>query len=141
VFESWFEESCDELGSRLELRFALPDAIDLDVLTRLSEADRKTLLRLVNNLPSILRMVEEQGDAISRPWAYWHDTAADVGRILALYADAVPTPASEEPSQMGIEEQRREQGQEHHRNQAREKAGEEAGSEVQDMLEEVVIGD
>jgi predicted nucleic acid-binding Zn-ribbon protein len=142
VFESWFEESCDELGSRLELRFALPDAIDLDVLTRLSEADRKTLQRLVNNLPSILRMVEEQGDAISRPWAHWHDTAADVGRILALYADALPTPASEEPPQTGVGKQGAgAHRQEQHRNQAHEKIREEAGYEVQDMLEEVVIGD
>jgi hypothetical protein len=97
VFDSWFEESCDELGPRLELRFALPDAIDLNVLARLSETDRKLLARLVNQLPSMLDMVQQQGTEISRPWEDWHGVAKEIDRILTLYADSAAAPAPENP--------------------------------------------
>jgi hypothetical protein len=97
VFDSWFEESCDELGPRLELRFALPDAIDLNVLAQLSETDRKLLASLVNQLPSILDLLQQQGAKISRPWEDWHGLAQEIDRILTLYADSAAAPAPENP--------------------------------------------
>jgi hypothetical protein len=82
-FESWYAESHDDSGAKLELRFALDkQALDTAVLTKLSEADRGLVLRLVNILPDALLRLEAEKTAIHRPWRTWIDFAQNAADLL-----------------------------------------------------------
>ena len=82
-FESWFAESYDDSGAKLELRFALDkQAVDTAVLAKLSEADRGLLLRLVNAFPEALLRLDAKRTAIHRPWSTWVDFARGAVALL-----------------------------------------------------------
>ena len=83
-FEAWFIESYDDFGAKLELRFALPEAMDIDVWQRISEHDRDFLSALVARLPAILATLQNSGVELKRPWEEWVDMAKKVQRILAI---------------------------------------------------------
>jgi hypothetical protein len=71
-FKSWFAESSDEHGSKLELRFALDtQRFDLAVFSKLDEADKLFVLRLMQSMPGLLQQLQAQQVAIHRPWAAW----------------------------------------------------------------------
>jgi len=57
---SWFIESNDEHGNKLELRFAQPEAMDISVWNQLGEADRHFIRALINALPNLLAHATEQ---------------------------------------------------------------------------------
>ena len=84
-FEDWFEESCDELGPKLELRFALPWDMDTDVWGRLSPQDKFFVAALIQRLPAMLHGLQESGVPIGRAWNDWIQMAGEVQRILALH--------------------------------------------------------
>jgi hypothetical protein len=102
-FSAWFDESFDDFGAKLELRFALPDAMDTAVWQKLSEADHAFLQALIARLPAILATLEAAGTQLRRPWADWTAMAVEVQRVLALRIAALnavaapPTPAPEHP--------------------------------------------
>ena len=83
-FEAWFIESYDDFGAKLELRFALPEAMDIDVWQRIAEHDRDFLSALVARLPAILATLQNSGIELKRPWEEWVDMAKEVQRILAI---------------------------------------------------------
>jgi acetolactate synthase small subunit len=84
-FDSWYAESHDEAGAKLELRFSLEKNIfDAAVLAKLSEADRLLVIRLIYLFPEVLKRLETQHDAIHRPWATWIDFAARSVAVLEL---------------------------------------------------------
>jgi hypothetical protein len=71
-FKSWFAESSDEHGSKLELRFALEtQRFDVAVFSKLDEADKLFVLRLMQSMPGLLQQLQAQPVAIHRPWAAW----------------------------------------------------------------------
>lgn len=95
IFDSWFAESKDDFGEKLELRFALPDAMDLMVWHSLSEHDQKCVRAIVHNLPRWLELLEQNGSPISRPWAAWRTLVDNIQRILKLRgAGSVQEPLS-----------------------------------------------
>ena len=81
-FESWFKESSDDFGSKMELRFALPSDMDMDVWGRVSENDKKFLIALTNCLPSILRGIRETDVTIRRSWDDWMRMSQEMQRII-----------------------------------------------------------
>lgn len=81
-FEAWFEESTDDFGAKLELRFALPNAMDGAVWQQLAERDRTLIKQLLNRLPSILANLKQSGTQIKRPWQDWTTMAREAERIL-----------------------------------------------------------
>ena len=81
VFESWFIESHDDFGGKLELRFALPDAMDIDVWQRFTDQDRAFLCALLMALPSLLNELEGT-HSINRKWIYWHNMVKDMQHIV-----------------------------------------------------------
>ena len=84
-FESWFAESYDDAGAKLELRFALEkNVLDGGVLAKLDDADRVLMLRLVYAFPELLKRLEAQQVSIHRPWATWADFAKGAVRVLEL---------------------------------------------------------
>jgi hypothetical protein len=93
-FDSWYAESYDDSGAKLELRFALDkQAVDTAVLAKLSEADRGLLLRLVNATPDALLRLDAKRTAIHRPWSTWVDFARGVVALLQA-SRAAPANAS-----------------------------------------------
>lgn len=83
-FEAWFIESYDDFGAKLELRFALPEAMDIDVWQRISEHDRDFLSALVARLPAILATLQNAGVDVKRPWEEWIEMSKEIQRVLAI---------------------------------------------------------
>lgn len=90
-FDSWFVEAYDDFGAKLELRFALPESMDIAVWQRLSENDRSFVTALIKRLPAILGNLQQAGTALRRPWDDWRTMAAEMQRILTVRT--APPPA------------------------------------------------
>ncbi|WP_412851519.1 hypothetical protein [Ectothiorhodospira shaposhnikovii] len=86
LFEHWFEESRDDHGPKLELRFALPDAMDGGVWKKIQPQDQQLLRSLIQQLPQMLESLAQQGRRVSRDWADWQRLAADMQRIHSAKA-------------------------------------------------------
>lgn len=80
--KSWFEESRDDFGPKLEVRFALPDAMDLDVWQKLASEDEALIKALVQQLPDILTELRESRVTIERPWEDWLELSRNIERIV-----------------------------------------------------------
>ena len=98
-FNAWFVESYDDFGTKLELRFAQPDAMDMAIWWRLTEHDRTFLAALIKRLPFILETVQSSGGKLQRPWAEWNKMVAEIQRIFAVRTTVslVPTPVPTVP--------------------------------------------
>ncbi len=83
----WFDESYDHFGPKLELRFALPESMDMQVWERLSASDREFLEALVRQMPAFLSELETSGVKLKRGWDDWQQLVREVGRILKVGSD------------------------------------------------------
>ena len=81
LLDNWFQESHDQFGNKLEVRFALPNAMDMGVWKRLAASDQRLLKTLIDQLPDILAELEQQGRGLQRPWADWQQVVAEMRRI------------------------------------------------------------
>ena len=82
-FDSWYAESQDDSGAKLELRFALDkNVFDVAVWTKLTDADKALVLRVIYAMPDALKRLEKQKTAIHRPWATWIDFATAAMQVL-----------------------------------------------------------
>jgi hypothetical protein len=82
-FETWFEESRDDFGPKMELRFDLNrQFFDLDVWSRVSSEDRAMLISMMGSIPYMLKRMEDTGIKISRPWEDWNLLASGMVEIL-----------------------------------------------------------
>jgi len=82
-FETWFEESRDDFGPKMELRFDLNrQFFDLDVWSRVSSEDRAMLISMMGSIPFMLKKMEENSIKISRPWEDWNLLASGMVEIL-----------------------------------------------------------
>lgn len=110
-FEAWFEESTDDYGPKLELRFAKPTAMDLDVWNRMSPSDQDLVAALVAQLPIFIGHVKgKSGDStasnsagfltrsIYRNWDDWLNLADEVHGILLA-----GTGRLDDPESLGVE--------------------------------------
>jgi hypothetical protein len=84
AFAEWFDESYDDFGPKLELRFALPESMDMQVWERLSSSDREFLEALVRQMPVFLSELEASGVKLKRGWDDWQELVCEVGRILKV---------------------------------------------------------
>jgi hypothetical protein len=83
-FDSWFEESYDDFGAKLELRFALPDAMDMGIWGELSAHDQTLVVQLIEQLPIILRELVQSGASMKRPLNDWLRMAQSIEDIFAM---------------------------------------------------------
>jgi hypothetical protein len=83
-FDSWFEESYDDFGAKLELRFALPDAMDMGIWGKLSAHDQTLVVQLIEQLPIILRELIQSGASMKRPLNDWLRMAQSIEDIFAM---------------------------------------------------------
>ena len=82
-FDSWYAESQDDCGAKLELRFALDkNVFDVAVWTKLADADKALVLRVIYAMPDALKRLEKQKTSIHRPWATWIDFATAAMQVL-----------------------------------------------------------
>lgn len=84
VLKSWFDCSDDPEDPRLELRFAVPNAMDIDVWHKLSEEDAGFILMLVQHLPLMLDELRCSDIGLNRSWDQWLSLSGDVEQILQL---------------------------------------------------------
>jgi len=84
-FESWYAESQDDHGAKLELRFSLEKKVfDAKVWAKLDEVDRALLLRLVYAMPDVLTRLESNHESIHRPWTTWISFARGAVQVIEL---------------------------------------------------------
>jgi hypothetical protein len=95
-FENWFVESHDEFGAKMELRFAMPHAMDMEVWQRISPEDRRFITGLIVRLPGILTNLRDSGKTISRPWENWIQATKEIQRIFYMQAMPITPPAKTE---------------------------------------------
>jgi hypothetical protein len=84
LFDQWFAESSDDFGDKLELRFALPDGMDVGVWHRLSTEDQTVLRSLIDRLPAFLATLKDT--KLHRPLADWEAMAQAMHRIYGACA-------------------------------------------------------
>lgn len=97
-FESWYAESHDDSGAKLELRFSIDkNAFDVAVWSKLADADKALLARVIYAMPDALKRLDAQKVSIHRAWATWVNFATDAVRVLERNrtepAKLAPTPA------------------------------------------------
>ena len=80
---SWYAESCDDFGEKLELRFALPALFDGEIWGKLTQADQGFILSLLERLPRILRDLDLEDAGLLRPWPQWQSVAEQMNKCLA----------------------------------------------------------
>ncbi|APV41535.1 hypothetical protein PFAS1_20025 [Pseudomonas frederiksbergensis] len=80
AIQGWFAESDDiDRGARLELRFALPDLLDIHVWSKLTELDHLLISGIVSNLP---RQLTSLKNISTTDMTKWNSLAANIRMIL-----------------------------------------------------------
>jgi len=82
LLHSWFEESVDDFGPKLELRFALPESMDIQVFHKLSPIDQSFVKALLLKLPSILDQLEHRRTHFHRNLDDWRALALSMVKIF-----------------------------------------------------------
>lgn len=90
ILENWFAESEDNYGSKLELRFAIPNAMDINVWDKLSQNDKNFIANLVNLLPYRIEQLSKtditgnsaEEKMFSRNYNDWINLANTIKNIL-----------------------------------------------------------
>ena len=75
AIQSWYPESNDDRGPRLELRFSKPNAMDTAVWTHLADADKLLIAALLTNLNIQLHKLETAPQGAQVMWREWHQIA------------------------------------------------------------------
>ncbi|MCH4810005.1 hypothetical protein [Vreelandella neptunia] len=81
LFTNWFAESESEHGRKLELRFALPNAMDTGVWKQISSNDQQLIKSLLEQLPEIISDLKNKKNYIHRNWSDWEALVANMQRI------------------------------------------------------------
>jgi hypothetical protein len=87
AMQNWFEESYDDYGAKLELRFALPDSMDMEVWGKLSLHDQLFIRDLIRQLPYVLDDLRLSGNKPKRGWEDWKVLVSDTQRVLNMRAE------------------------------------------------------
>ena len=83
AIQSWYPESTDDRGPRLELRFSKPDAMDTTVWAKLADADKLLIAALLTNLNIQIHKLETASQEKRVPWREWHQMANFMRNTLA----------------------------------------------------------
>lgn len=82
-FDSWYEESRSDYGSKFEIRFALTNrSFDLKVWDRLSIQDKEMLTVFLIYLPNHLMRLDKGSRSSNRSWGEWVQLVTDVSRVF-----------------------------------------------------------
>jgi hypothetical protein len=82
-FDSWYAESRDDNGPKLELRFALEKGVfDSRVLAKLDAIDKAFLLNIIYAMPDVLLRLKAEHVVIHRTWETWINFAKSCTQII-----------------------------------------------------------
>jgi len=89
-FDSWYPETNDDFGSKLELRFSLDGkSFDTAVWASLSPADRALVASMINAFGKVLFELKQRQTSIARSWEDWIGLGTETAKLLqALLASA-----------------------------------------------------
>lgn len=73
VFRHWFEESRNDFGAKLELRFAAPDDVDIGIWQQLAAPDRQLINQLIDDLPLYFTYLRQTNPTLKRSWEEWEN--------------------------------------------------------------------
>ncbi len=82
VFHSWFAESDDDRGRRLEIRFAMPYAMDTNVWNLLHDEDKLLVTAIVVSLPIQLEDAIATGDLQGENCIRWKKVSESLRQML-----------------------------------------------------------
>lgn len=85
TLKHWFAETDDARGPRLELRFARPDAMDIDVWRRLAAEDQLLIAGLLSTLSMQMSDLQQAQPATAQPWEDWRNMANTMRAIVAAH--------------------------------------------------------
>ena len=85
-FQTWFEESRDEYGAKLEIRFDCDKKImDVKTLAKMSNTDQRMIINIVFDSIKFIRELYKTGVQISRKWSEWEDLSLKSAEIIRSY--------------------------------------------------------
>lgn len=84
LFEKWYSESVDDFSCKLELRFDLPEKVDLDVWNSVSDRDRILIKEIMMQIPTMLKLVASQGFTPTRGWKDWLKAVDDMNILITM---------------------------------------------------------
>ena len=87
--ESWYAESIDEFGEKLELRFAEPNDMDLKVWEKLKKMDQKIIAGLISFLNELVESSKGSLENLSRPVDSWTKLAISLSRIFEHHINSM----------------------------------------------------
>ncbi|WP_313731295.1 hypothetical protein [Pseudomonas sp.] len=80
-FEQWFSETEDQRGKRLELRFADPDQMDINVWKKIHTRDQLLIAANITKLPEIFKILNAHRK-VDVDWGAWEKLAIKLKTIL-----------------------------------------------------------
>ena len=103
-FESWYPESQDDYGSKLEFRFSLDSrSFDSAVWSSLSNLDRIVVSSIILGLGKALLELKEKPTPLNRRWEDWIGFAADTAKIVQdFFARQTADVQDLQPSNIGL---------------------------------------
>ena len=100
AIQSWFEESYDDYGAKLELRFALPESMDMEVWGKLTPHDQLFIRDLVGQLPFVIADLRINDKTPRRGWEDWKVMIHQTQQVLTMRAEpskSLPTTRKTNP--------------------------------------------
>lgn len=100
AIQSWFEESYDDYGAKLELRFALPESMDMEVWGKLTPHDQLFIRDLVGQLPFVIEDLRINDKTPRRGWEDWKVMIHQTQQVLTMRAEpskSLPTTRKTNP--------------------------------------------
>ena len=91
---SWFAESSDERGERLELRFAKPNSVDVNVWNKLAGADQTLVAAVMSALPMQLAALEGIDTPHGQTGRDWTALSSWMVQTLAASVRSASRPAA-----------------------------------------------
>jgi FtsZ-binding cell division protein ZapB len=89
-FESWYPESHDDQGAKLELRFSLDkNVFDFEVFAKLSALDQYFIQSFIYRMPVILNLLAKNKVSIHRPWQDWQEFAKATAQVMKAQLDQI----------------------------------------------------
>lgn len=86
LLEHWYPETQDDRGARLELRFAYPNALDIEVWNKLSALDQVLVATLLSGIERQLSDLKIMPELSKLDTAAWHDVGNTMRKALGDYA-------------------------------------------------------
>jgi len=88
VLENWFIETSDDRGSRLELRFAHPQDMDVTVWNQISFTDQILIAGIIGSFHLQANDLKQCDKKPPRGWQAWLDVSLTLKQILLKYSTA-----------------------------------------------------